>query len=146
MKEALILVRTYDPKKVLISLGAHTVTGYSDGGFISIEAGGDGISKKVGCDGEVTRSIDPDWTANVTITLMMTSPTVAWCHQQYVKDRDTGEGTFQILVKDLKGGLVFSSEDAWIVKPPTRDFDKEAPDREIEINCGDATWEGEVWS
>ena len=139
------MVRTYDCKKVLISLGTHIVSGYSDGTFISIEAGGEGITKKVGCDGEVARSIDPDRTAKVTLTLLLTSPTVAWCHQQYVKDRETGDGTFPILVKDLKGGLVFAAENAWIVKPPTRDFDREMPDREIEIDCGDATWEGETW-
>ncbi len=46
------MVKTYDPKKVLISFGSHSVSGYSDGTFVSIEASGDGISKKVGCDGE----------------------------------------------------------------------------------------------
>jgi len=143
MKEVLILVRTYDCRKVLITLGTHIVTGYSDGTFVSIEPNGDGFTKKVGCDGEVGRSRDPDETAKVTLTVMLTSPTVAWCQQQYVKDRDTGEGTFSILIKDLKGGLVFSSATAWIVKPPVRDFDKEMPDREIEIDCGDATWGGE---
>jgi hypothetical protein len=143
MKEGIPLVRTYDPKKVLISLGDHVVTGYSDGTFVSIEPGGEGITKKVGCDGEVARSIDPDWTAKVTLVIFLTSPTVQWCQKQYVKDRDTGEGTFPILIKDLKGGLVFSSATAWIVKPPVRDFDREMPDREIVIDCGDATWEGE---
>jgi hypothetical protein len=146
MKGVLILVRTYDCKKVLISLGSHTVTGYSDGSFVTIEAGGDGITKKVGCDGEVARSIDPDWTAKVTINLLLPSPTVAWAQARYVQDRDSGEGMFPILIKDLKGGLVFSAEDAWIVKPPTREFGKDMPDREIEIDCGEATWEGEVWS
>ena len=74
---------------------------------------------------------------------MIQSPTVAWAQQQYDRDRETGDGTFPAQVKDLKGGLIFSAQDAWIVKPPNREFGKEAPTREIEIDCGDSTWEGE---
>jgi hypothetical protein len=137
------MLKTYDPKKVLISLGPHSVSGCSDGTFVSIEANGDGISKKVGCDGEVVRSIDPDGSAKVTITVLQTSPTVAYCQKQYDKDKATGSGTFPVLVKDMKGGLIFSAQDGWVVKPPTREFGKESADREIEIDCGDATWSGE---
>ena len=138
------MVRTYDCRKVFITLGTHMVTGYSDGTFVSIEPNGDGFTKKVGCDGEVARSRDPDETAKVTLTLMLTSPTIAWCQQRYEYDRATGDGAFPILIKDLKGGLVFTSSTAWVVSPPTRDFDKEMPDRQIEIDCGDATWAGET--
>ena len=138
------MMKTYDPKKVLISLGSHTVTGYSDGTFVSIEAAGDGISKKVGCDGEIVRSIDPDRSAKVTITVLQTSPTVAHCQQLYDRDRETGEGTFPVIVKDLKGGLIFSAQDAWVTNTPGREFGKESADREIVIDCGEATWEGEA--
>lgn len=137
------MVKTYDPKKVLISLGSHSVTGYSDGTFVSIEASGDGVSKKTGCDGEIVRSIDPDGSAKVKLTLLQTSPTVAYCQKQYDKDRANGDGTFPILVKDLKGGLLFSAQDAWVVKSPNREYGKESADREIEIDTGEATWEGE---
>ena len=137
------MVRTFDPKKILISLGPHTVTGYSDGTFVNIEPGGDGVTKKVGCDGEVCRSLDPDNTATVTLTVLLTSPTVAWCQQRYKKDKEDGEGMFPILVKDLKGGLVFSAEQAWLENWPAREFAKEAPEREIKIATGDFTLTGE---
>ena len=139
------MLKTYDPKKVLISLGNHAVKGVSDSTFVTIEASGDGITKKVGCDGEVVRSIDPNGTAKITLALLMQSPTVAWAQQIYDMDKETGEGTFSVLIKDLKGGLVFSAEDAWIVKPPNREFGKDMPDRSIEIDCGEATWEGEIF-
>jgi hypothetical protein len=137
-------VKTYDPKKVLISLGSHSVSGYSDGTFVSIEPNGDGITKKVGCDGEIVRSIDPDQSATVTLTVLQTSATVAFCQQMYNRDRTTGEGTFPILIKDMKGGLIFAAQEAWVVNAPTREFAKEDSDREIEIACGEATWEGEA--
>ena len=139
-------LKTYDPKKVLISLGTHAVSGYSDGTFVSIEANGDGISKKVGCDGEIIRSIDPDWSAKISLTVLQSSPTVAFCQEKYVKDRETGDETFPVLIKDLKGGLIFSASDGWVVKPPTREFAKESSDREIEIDCGEAEYAGELWS
>ena len=136
-------MKTYDPKKVLMSLGSHSVTGYAEDSFITIEPHGDGITKKVGCDGEIVRSIDPDGTAKVKLSLLQTSPTVAWAQQQFDMDRETGEGVFPVLIKDLKGGLVFSAADGWVVKPPNREYGKTAADREIEIDCGDATYEGE---
>ena len=136
-------MKTYDPKKVLISLGGHPVSGYSDGTFVSIAPNGDGISKKVGCDGEIVRSIDPDDSATITLTVLQTSPTVAFCQNQYNLDKETGEGTFAVLVKDLKGGLIFSAADAWVTTPPTREFAKESTDREITIDCGSASFAGE---
>ena len=54
-----------------------------------------------------------------------------------------GDGTFPVLVKDMKGGLIYSAKDGWVVKPPDREFGKESTDREIEIDCGDAEWKGE---
>ena len=137
------MAKTYDPKKVLISFGSHAVTGTAEDSFVSIEPSGDGITKKVGCDGEVVRSIDPDRTAKITLTVLIQSPTVAWAQQQFDRDRETGSGTFPVQIKDLKGGLIFSASEAWIVKPPSREFGKEAPNREIEIDTGNATWEGE---
>ena len=140
------MVRTYDSKKVLISLGSHSVRGYSDGTFVTIEATGDGFIKKTGCDGEVVRSADPDKTATVTLTVLVNSDTIEFCQQMYNRDRDQLTGMFPILIKDLKGGLIFAAEQAWVVNSPTRDFDREGPDREITIDTGEASWEGELWS
>ena len=135
------MVRPYDPRKILISLGPHVVTGYADGTFVNIEAHGDGVSKEVGADGEVVRSIDPDETATVTISVQYGSPTIAFCQQAYDRDRKTsGEGSFPILIKDLKGNLVFSSEDAWVQNSIPREFAKTGTGREISIETGKSTW------
>ena len=34
-------VKTYNPKKVIIALGSHVVSGYADDSFITIESSGD---------------------------------------------------------------------------------------------------------
>lgn len=133
------MLKTYSAKEVLIALGSHAVTGYADDSFVTIEPNGDGIMKKVGCDGEVARAISPDGTYKVKVALLQTSPTNSFLQEKYELDRKTGDGTFPVLIKDLKGGMIFSADCAWIVKPPSRAFGKDTNNREWEIDTGDAT-------
>ena len=132
-------VRTYNPKEVVIACGSHIVTGIADDSFISIEANGDGITKKVGCDGEIARAVSPDNTYKVKISLLQTSDSNAFFSNMVDVDRDTGNGIFPILIKDLKGGQVFSTESAWVTKKAPFAGGKEANNREWEIDTGDAT-------
>ena len=50
-------IKTYNPKEVTVSCGSHIVEGFADDSFITIEFNGDGITKKVGCDGEIFRPV-----------------------------------------------------------------------------------------
>jgi len=135
------MVRTYDPRLVIITLGPHTVQGYADGTFVNIEAHGDGVSKEVGSDGEVVRSIDPDETATVTINIQYGSDTIKFAQEQYDKDRNThGEAMFPVLIKDMRGGLVFAADEAWVENTVAREFNYEASGREITIATGKALW------
>ena len=115
-------VKTYNPKEVTIACGSHIVSGIADDSFVSIEPNGEGISKKVGCDGEIVRSVSPDNTFKVKISLLQTS-----------------EGMFPVLIKDLKGGTVFSTESAWVTKKASLTRGKADNNREWEIDTGDAT-------
>ena len=65
-------VSTYSPKQVTVALGNHIVSGYAEDSFVSIEPSGDGITKKVGCDGEIVRSVSPDDTFTVKLTVLQT--------------------------------------------------------------------------
>lgn len=131
-------IKTYNPKEVTVSCGTHIVTGYADDSFITIEPNGDGITKKVGCDGEVARAVSPDNTYKVKISLLQTSESNAYFSNQVDQDRDTGDGMFAILIKDLKGGQVFSAEAAWCTKKASVTRGKETNNREWEIETGDA--------
>lgn len=129
-------VTTYNPKEIVITLGVHIVTGIADDSFVTIDPNGDGITKKVGCDGEVVRSISPDDTSIVKVVVFQTSPTNSFLNEKLKLDRETGDGMFPILIKDLKGGLKFSAQQAWVSKPPSRGYGKEASTREWEIHTG----------
>ena len=129
-------IKTYNPKEVIVTLGTHIVTGYADDSFVTIDPNGDGVTKKVGCDGEIVRSISPDDTYIIKISVLQTSDTNAFLQQKLALDRKTGDGMFPVLVKDLKGGMVFSTDAAWPIKAASRGFGKEAGNREWELHTG----------
>ena len=135
------MIKTYNPKQVTMALGTHIVTGYADDSFISIEPSGDGITKKVGCDGEICRSISPDDTSVIKLTVLQTSETNSFLQKKLKHDIQTGEGMFPILIKDLKGGMVFSADAAWAVRSAPRGFGKESTNREWEIHTGSSNLE-----
>lgn len=130
------MLKTYSAKDVLIAFGSHAVTGTADDSFVTIEPNGDGVMKKVGCDGEVVRAISPDGTYKIKVSLLQTSPTNSYLQNKYNQDRQNGEGTFPVLIKDIRGGVVFSAGCGWVVKPPSRGYGKDSNNREWEIDTG----------
>ena len=130
-------IHTYNAKEVIVTLGTHIVSGFAEDSFISIDANGGGVTKKVGCDGEIARSIDPDDTYIVKLAVQQSSETNAYLQQRYNLDKKSGDGMFPILITDLKGGMVFSADSAWPAKPASRGYGKEAGNREWEIHTGE---------
>ena len=79
-------IKTYNPKQVTCALGTHIVTGYAEDSFISVDPNGDGITKKVGCDGEIVRSVSPDDTYVVKLSLLQTSATNKFLQERIAKN------------------------------------------------------------
>lgn len=130
-------MKTYNPKKITVVLGNHVVTGYAEDSFVNVEQASDGVTMKVGCDGEVVRSISPDRSFNITVALLMYSPTNKFLMDKYYKDIEDGTGTFSIMVKDILGNTVFSSDAGWVSKLPAQGYGKESANREWTIQCGE---------
>ncbi len=133
-------IKTYNPKQVTISLGTHLVTGYAEDSFVAIEASGDGVSKKVGCDGEIVRAIGPDDTYAIKLSLLQTSKTNKWLQKKFTKDQTSGNGMFSVLINDLKGNVEFSASYAWVAKPAGRGWGKDSNNREREIHTRYGTY------
>lgn len=132
-------VKTYNPKEINIAFGSHIVTGYAEDSFVTLSPAGDGTTKKVGADGEVTRSISPDRTFSVKVTVDQMSESNSYFQEMYNRDQQTGDAIEPLMVQDMKGGMLFSADEAWIPKPSTRGFGKAAGTREWEIHTGPAT-------
>ena len=132
-------IKTYNPKEVTMAFGSHIVSGYAADSFITIDPAGDGVTKKVGCDGEIVRSISPDDTFIIKVSVLQTSDTNSFLQQRFAQDIKTGEAMFPVLIKDLKGGMVFSADAAWPIKPASRGYGKESNNREWELHTGSGT-------
>lgn len=124
-------LRTYDAKKVVITLGSHTVTGYADGTFVSIEPEGDGTVAQAGADGEVARSLSNNPLHTVALTLQQTSPSNDALSELLRLDRASGgRGVVALQVRDLRGTSLFAASQAWVVNNPTVEYATELSDRE----------------
>lgn len=131
-------VRTYDCRKVIVTFGTHMVTGYAEDSFVSIEPAGEGISTVVGCDGEIARSMDPDKTANIKLTLLQTSDSNQYFNKIQKLDNATGMGLMPLMITDLRGMTLFHADEAWIVKQAPVNYGKATQNREWEIRTGEA--------
>ena len=111
-------MKTYDPKKVIIIFGVRRLTGMSEDSIVSIKPNGEGLQTYVGADGDVARSLDPDATYEVTVSLNTTSNSNDYLSNMYNYDRETGNGIAPLLIKDLAGTTLFSAPEAWVSNMP----------------------------
>lgn len=119
------LVKSYDPKKVIITFKGTPISGFADGTFIQIAFASDTWTKSVGADGEVARGLSNDATAEITLTLMQTSPSNTNLSTIATQDRLFGTGVGEFSMTDLYGNaLVFFSQ-GWIKKNPDVERAKE---------------------
>ena len=133
-------MKTYNSRQVKIALGSHSVSGFAEDSFVTIEQKGDGVTAKTGCDGEVSRAIDPNEQYTVKLVVQQMSATNKYLQGMYAKDKKSGDGVFSVLIKDITGGVKFSASDAWVVKQPSRVWGKDTNNREWEIETGPATY------
>jgi hypothetical protein len=113
------LVKTFDPKKVVISFNGFPITGFVDGTFIEVAPAADRFTKSVGADGEVARVHSSNNTHEVTITLLQTSPSNDVLSAQAEADRLSGLGAGPLQINDLSGTTLFFWASAWIKTPAT---------------------------
>lgn len=137
-------LRTYDPKRVSIIVGAAIMSGLAEDTFVSVEEIGDGVTSVSGADGEVARSMSADRRARVTLTLQQTSPSNDALSALLQIDRASGgNGVFAVAITDLRGSSLMTSSEAWIVKAPTSEFAATVGTREWTIETASSYfWAG----
>lgn len=136
------IIKTYNCKEVIMVVGPHMISGYAEDSFVTLEPNGEGITKVVGCDGEVARALDPDDTYKVRISLLQTSDSNEYLQSLLDYDLSTGNGIVPLIIKDLRGGTILQAEQAWIVRAPGRVYGRANQNREWELDTGGATFIG----
>lgn len=125
-------LHTYDPSQVTIIFAGIPVSGFAEGTFVSAERNEDSWALQVGADGEATRAKSNNRSGRVTFTLIQSSITNDALSALHAVDENTpgGDGIGPLLVKDLSGRTIIAAETAWIAKPATVEFGREASERE----------------
>jgi hypothetical protein len=130
--------KTYDPLRNVLTIGDIQAQGFADGTSITINTP-PGFSKKVGIDGEVTRTRLHDRSGTLTLVLMQTSATNQELSALYDQDRRrvNGGGVVPLQFTDLDGATLFESAKSWIADDPDFGVDLEAQTRTWVIEFGD---------
>lgn len=130
------LVMTYDPKKVILTLGGVPITGFADGTFVQIDPNGEAFTKKVGADGEVVRELSNDNTHTIQITLLQTSLSNIYLRTVMNADRLTGLGMLPFGFTDLNTMEAMFWPQAWVSTEPPTGRAKETTDVQWTIHTG----------
>lgn len=129
------MVRTLDPKDVLIIVSGIPISGFEDGTFVLVERTSDTFTTVSGADGIVTRVKQNDRTGSVTITLAQSSESNAVLSGLAIADELSGIGVFPVVVKDNRGTSLYFSDVCWIRKVSNAEFSKDVNSREWVIDC-----------
>ena len=129
-------VLTYNPKKNIIIFGAKQLTGFAEDDMITIKPLGDGMQIFSGADGEVGRSIDPNSTYEVTVSLATSSKSNDYLSNCFNKDRKTGNNMLPLIIKDLSGSTLFFAKQAWIKNFPESKRGRKISNQDWTFNTG----------
>lgn len=134
-------VRTYDPKKIIVTWGTMTISGWADGTFLKIAgSSGDAFEKRHGADGGIDRVNKNVYDYAVTVTLRQTSPLNTKLSLLHTADQLSNLGTMPLTVKDMLGDTLFEAPEAWIAKPPEGEWGDSLGNREWRFDTGPAAY------
>ena len=131
-----VKVRTYDPKKIIMTFGPIIFTGYAEGTFVTIAGNGDKFEKSRGADGTVDRINKNSNDYSVTYTLKQTSLTNDQLSAALIADQLANTGVQPLTVKDLHGTTLFLAASGWIAKDPDDEYSDTLGTREWRIDTG----------
>lgn len=130
-------VRTYAAEKVQVIVGTRALHGKAKGTFVKISRAEDSFKKKVGADGEVSRSSSADRSGSIEVTLDATSPDNAYLQQLANIDEQTKNGIIPAKIMDGSGSYVAISGESWVRKPSDQELGEEVKERTWIIDCAE---------
>lgn len=120
----------YSSKEVKISWAGYDIQGLADGTFVSFEFNSDVFTPRVGADGKISKSLSPDKTATLTLTLLQESPSnapLSWALAS-AKNGTVIQGAMAIT--DPSGSTLAFLRGASIISGPTTELGIEAGNKE----------------
>lgn len=112
------MLKSFDPRRVMLIIGSHRVSGFMEGESLTGEPMADGSTSVAGMDGDVARAMntDPRWT--FTANLLQSSDSNDVLSAIYQLDKATkGNGVVPFLLQDNNGNTLVSGAQCWILRP-----------------------------
>jgi hypothetical protein len=134
-------VKTFDPKRVAISLNGLPLTGFAEGSLLSVEFDEDAYVKSVGSTGEVARTKTNNYTGQITFSLQYTSTANQILMNMAKLDRDSNDGIATILIEDGSGASALYCDSAWVMKAPDLELNNDNAALEWILDCGQIEFE-----
>src|ERR1700693_408798 len=129
---------TYAAKKVIISIGGVTISGFTDGDFVTVKYDEDRYTKKAGADGEVGRSKNASRAGSIEVVLSGTSMANDELSALFNLAQIGGiDPPIPIAVADLSGRSLAAASNAWIKTVPDLVFGKDITDRKWTFDVAD---------
>lgn len=129
------MVRTYDPKQVIVLINSIPIGGFADGTSIKVTRSNDMYSKSSGMDGVLSRVKSNDVSGECTLTLAQTSPSNDILSDIANSSSDGDVATLSIT--DVYGTSVYTSAFVWVKKHPDVEFGKDISNREWVFEAAD---------
>lgn len=131
-------VKTYKASDNIVILGARQLTGFGEDDAFKLTPLGDGIQIKVGCYGDVGRSLDPNQCYEIELTMLGTSEDNDFLSALYTADNKTGKGMLPFVIKDLTGTTTFAAAQCWVAKRPEVERGKDIKENKWTLHTGKA--------
>jgi hypothetical protein len=129
--------KNYDLKRqTLCCMGLLIDSGFAEDDVFTLARNSPIFTRKVGADGQVTRSKTNDNSGMITIKLLQSSEANALLSAFAILDSkgNNGLGVGPLIVKDLDGTTLISGT-CWVEKWPDLTLGKEASEREWQLGC-----------
>ena len=127
----------YSGNRVVLIFAGILVKGYADGSFLRMSPKSDGFTSRAGADSLVShsRTNDPRWDVSFILEDSSSSndPLSALYNADLVAPNGAGVG--ELLVQDLNGRTLFTSEIARIMRCSDVEFAKETGTREWKLEA-----------
>lgn len=129
------MTATLNPADVVMTFKGFDIQDFSDGTYIEVEYDEDQTSEHVGANGNVTRVINNNEMATVTVTLGQASPSNTVLSTIANSDRKNGDGVGALQIADLAGDTLYIAREAWIKKLAKGEHAKEHTNRVWVFKC-----------
>lgn len=130
------IVRTYDPKLIIVTFGTIPVTAFAEGTFVTITRNGAIFEKSRGADGTVDRINKNAGDFSVELTIKQTSLTNDLFSAVAIADQISNTGKAPLTVKDLNGATLFFAAQAWVATDPNDEYSDSLGSRTWMLDTG----------